>query len=156
MYIQCYDKCIEAKFMTSISFSANQLSPDVLKSIFDAAFINCGIDDGCEFYTDDQVRIYLEPRDGPACIQYYTVMQIINKPDIDAMSTLASVITDDIISIKVRVNDSDSLVISYDHLFIDGITAKEIVCIHREFTNLVRASMNHPQVASLREKYASN
>jgi hypothetical protein len=128
-----------------MEFSINQLSVEVLKSIFDAAFIETEMDEGGELFVKDDLCVWVEGNPDQDCFSYTSVFGIENDHKRVKLLDACNGFNTRFYGLKAFITENnDTLVFNYTVLMKGGgtIAGKEIVRLLRFFQEAVSAALN--------------
>jgi hypothetical protein len=137
-----------------MQFNCSQLSDEVLKSIFDAAFIDAEIDEDGNLFVTDDMRVSVEGLPDQDCFQFTAAFQIDKKPTREKLLEACNSFNEAYLGLKAFVIESNELIVfNYAVLMKGGgvIEAKEIVRLFKYFQDVVTASMEDDAFAFIAE-----
>lgn len=132
-----------------MEFSIEQLSSEVLKSVFDAAFLETGIDEDGDLYVKDEYRIWVRGMPTKDCFGFSCFMGIGEEHSREKLLECCNRFNMSYLGLKVSAMDSnDSLLFQYQTLIKSGgkIEGKEIVRLLRYFQEVIRDSLDDEEV----------
>ena len=127
-----------------MEFSCSQLSTEVLKSIFDAAFIDTEIDDDGDLVVSDDMQVWVEGLPDQDCFQYTAFFRIDKEHPREKLLEACNSFNDSYIGLKASILENNKVITFNYALLMKGggtITGKEIVRLFKFFQDVVAASM---------------
>ncbi|MFM7675337.1 MAG: YbjN domain-containing protein [Synechococcus sp.] len=138
-----------------MEFKCNQLSDDVLKSIFDAAFIDTEVDDDGDLFVTDDMRVLVEGLPDQDCFQFTAYFGIDKKHSRESLLEACNSFNTSYLGLKAGITDgSEAIVFNYAVLMKGGgaIEAKEIIRLFKYFQDVVSASLEDEILSFISER----
>lgn len=132
-----------------MEFSIKQLSNDVLKSIFDAAFLEAEIDSDGDLFVKDDYTVWVDGMPDKDCFGFRCYIGIEDQHSRASLLECCNSFNFSYLGLRVFVGPkNDVLGFSYHVLMKGGgkIEAKEIVRLFRYFQEVVRDALDDEEV----------
>lgn len=132
-----------------VEFAIEQLSNDVLKSIFDAAFLEAEIDEDGDLFVKDTCKVWVHGMPDRDCFEFKCFIGIGDGFSRQQVLEACNRFNGAYLGLKVSaVPDNDGLGFAYQVLMKGGgkIEGKEIIRLFRYFQEVVRDSLSDEDV----------
>ena len=129
-----------------MEFSCSQLSNDVLKSIFDAAFIDTEVDEDGDLIVADDMQVLVEGLPDQDCFQYTAFYRIDESQSRQKLLETCNEFNATYLGLKANVPEGNKVIaFNYAVLMKGGgkIEGKEIVRLFKYFQDVVAAALGH-------------
>lgn len=137
-----------------MEFNCSQLSDDVLKSIFDAAFIDTELDEEGDLIVSDEIKIWVQGLPEKDCFQFTTFFGIDEEYPREKLLEACNAFNESYLGLKASIMEGNkTMVFNYALLMKGGgvIEAKEIVRLFKYFQNVVAASLDDEMFSFIAE-----
>jgi hypothetical protein len=127
-----------------MEFSCSQLSNDVLKSIFDAAFIDTEVDEDGDLIVADDMQVLVEGLPDQDCFQYTAFYRIDESQSRQKLLETCNEFNATYLGLKANVPEGNKVIaFNYAVLMKGGgkIEGKEIVRLFKYFQDVVAAAL---------------
>jgi hypothetical protein len=127
-----------------MEFSCSQLSNEVLKSIFDAAFFDTEIDEDSDLIVTDDMQVWVEGLPEQDCFQYTAFFRIDKEHPREKLLEACNEFNATYLGLNANVPEGSKVIaFNYAVLMKGGgkIEGKEIVRLLKYFQDVVAASM---------------
>lgn len=127
-----------------MEFAVDQLSNEVLKSIFDAAFLEAQIDEDGDLFVKDTYKVWVHGMPEKDCFEFKCYIGIGEGHSRQQLLECCNNFNCSYLGLKVwTVPDNDGLGFAYQVLMKGGgrIEGKEIIRLFRYFQEVVRDSL---------------
>ena len=132
-----------------MEFNCSQLSDDVLKSIFDAAFIDTELDEDGDLFVTDDMRVLVEGLPDQDCFQFTAFFRITKTHPREKLLEACNSFNESYLGLKASIMDGNEVItFNYAVLMKGGgkIEAKEIIRLLKYFQDVVSASMEDEEL----------
>ncbi len=146
---------IEEFFSTSMEFTGSQLSDEVLKSIFDAAFIDTEIDDDGDLFVKDDLHVWVQGLPDQDCFSFTAYIGAEGDHLRAKLLEACNKFNQSYLGLKVAlVDDNKAIGFNYAVLMKGGaaVDGKEIVRLLKYFQDVVGAAMDDELFSFLAEE----
>lgn len=137
-----------------MEFNCSQLSDEVLKSIFDAAFIDTELDEDGDLFVTDEMRVLVESLPDQDCFQFTAYFRIDKKHARDKLLEACNSFNESYLGLKASIMEGNEVIaFNYAVLMKGGgtIEAKEIIRLFKYFQDVVSASMEDEELSFIAE-----
>jgi hypothetical protein len=127
-----------------MEFKCSQLSTEVLKSIFDAAFIDTEIDEDGDLFVTDDMQVWVEGLPEQDCFQYTAFFRIDKEHPREKLLEACNAFNATYLGLKAHIIEGNKVIAFNYALLMKGsgtIEGKEIVRLLKYFQDVVAASM---------------
>ena len=129
--------------MSEDLITPENLSKELLKSVFDAAYMETSYDDDGDLRVKEDVRCWvLLPGEKRDRIHLLTIFGLKPEASRQQRLELANEINKEYVVVRAFINSSDSLSLTYDFLLEGGITKKALVLGVKRFCGIPRLAIN--------------
>lgn len=138
-----------------MQFNCSQLSDEVLKSIFDAAFIDAEIDEDGDLFVTDDMRVLVEGLPDQDCFQFTAYFRIAPNHSRDKLLEASNSFNETYIGLKSTIMEGNEVMgFNYAVLMKGGgtIEAKEIIRLFKYFQDVITAAMDDEDLSFISEE----
>jgi len=132
-----------------MEFNCSQLSDEVLKSIFDAAFIDTELDEDGDLFVTDEMRVLVEGLPDQDCFQFTAYFRIDKEHAREKLLEVCNNFNESYLGLKASLTEGNEVItFNYAVLMKGGgkIEAKEIIRLFKYFQVVVSASMEDEEL----------
>lgn len=138
-----------------MQFNCNQLSDDVLKSIFDAAFIDTEVDEDGDLIVKDDMSVWVQGMPEKDCFSFTAFFKADAGHGREKLLEACNAFNEGFLGLKASVmDDHESLCFNYALLMKGGgvIEGKEIVRLFKYFQDVIQHALDEEMFAFLMEE----
>lgn len=129
--------------MTDFKLRIDQISPDVLLSIFKAAYIECELDEDGDLLINDKINLWVHPLPELPGLGFVSHWDLKSEPSTTHMLRACTTLSDDITTLSVIPYREDAVAMRYVHYVTDTTSPKEIIALYRHYCEDVLTAVNH-------------